>query len=178
MAKRSYFNISAVFVDSHSHLFSMRGSGSRARPDGLDRRERPSGALESAIAVSRARVRKGDVSRPERSGGRVTATQRQSGSPMGADGSGCESPDGAARSAAPRAIATAREGGGISVAAVHKAGEERRFGATPATATPLTSFMFCADERSVRRTRSRPRKGPRPGSRSEAKSAGPRAKRR
>jgi hypothetical protein len=33
-------------------------SGS-ARPDGLDRRERPSGALESALAVSRARARKG-----------------------------------------------------------------------------------------------------------------------
>lgn len=34
-----------------------------ARPDSLDRRERLSGALESAQAVSRARARKGDVSR-------------------------------------------------------------------------------------------------------------------
>lgn len=48
-----------------------------ARPDGLDRRERPSGALEAASAVSRARARKGDVSRPEQSGGRVTATDEE-----------------------------------------------------------------------------------------------------
>jgi len=46
----------------------------RARPEGRDRREGPSGALESAQAVSKARTRKGDVSHPERSRGRVTAT--------------------------------------------------------------------------------------------------------
>jgi len=75
--KRSYSDISAISVDTHSRLFSLRSSGSRARPDGLDRRERPSGALESASAVSRARARKGDVSRPERSGGRVTTTDEK-----------------------------------------------------------------------------------------------------
>ncbi|MBA4397667.1 MAG: hypothetical protein C0394_09850 [Syntrophus sp. (in: bacteria)] len=51
--------------------------GESARPDSLDRRERLSGALESAQAVSRARARKGDVSRPTRSGGRVTATTEE-----------------------------------------------------------------------------------------------------
>ena len=126
--KRSYFDISAISVDSHSHLFSMRGLGSRARPDGLDRRERTSGALESAIAVSRARVRKGDVSRPERSGGRVTATQRQCGSPNGADGSGCKSSDGTAAERGPggrlQPRGRAGEYGGGS-------GAQSRRGATP-----------------------------------------------
>jgi hypothetical protein len=41
------------------------GPWGSARPDSLDRGERLSGALESAQAVSRARARKGDVSRPE-----------------------------------------------------------------------------------------------------------------
>jgi hypothetical protein len=48
-----------------------------ARPDSLDRRKRLSGALESAQAVSRARARKGDVSRSMRSGVRVTATDEE-----------------------------------------------------------------------------------------------------
>jgi hypothetical protein len=143
------------------------------------------------------------VSRPEQSGGRVTATGEEGRHECAAPAGDCN-----------------REGGrgNTGAAAVHKAGEERRFGATPATATPLpsswkardpvrlsetrslrvrarrkrpegqgshreacvcrrpeTQIHVCADERSVRRTRSRPLKSPRPGSRSEATSAGPRA---
>jgi hypothetical protein len=55
-----------------------------------------------------------------RRGGPVAAQRssgpprRQGGSPMVADGRGCESSDGAVRSTASRAIATAREGGGIT----------------------------------------------------------------
>jgi hypothetical protein len=51
--------------------------GESARPDSLFLRSRLSGALESAQAVSRARARKGDVSRPTQSGGRVTATDEE-----------------------------------------------------------------------------------------------------
>jgi len=79
-----------------------------------------SGTLESVIAVSRARVRKGDVSRPKRSGGRVTATNEKNERP--------EPP-----------VSDEGGRGNTEAAAVHKAGEERRFGATPATATPVTS---------------------------------------
>jgi hypothetical protein len=140
------------------------------------------------------------VSRPEQSGGRVTATGEEGRHECAAPAGDCN-----------------REGGrgNTGAAAVHKAGEERRFGATPATATPLPSswkardpvrlsetrslrvrarrkrpegqgshreacvcrrpgvqIHVCADERSVRRTRSHPWKSPRTGSRSNATSAG------
>jgi len=60
--------------DGRSIRYAKWRIGESARPDGRDRRERPSGALESASAVSRARARKRAVSCSEHSGGRVTAT--------------------------------------------------------------------------------------------------------
>ena len=87
--KRSYFDISAISVDTHSHLFSMR-----VQDFAPDRSVSPAGRDHPAPWSPRKRFRgrgceQGAVSRPERSGGRVTATQRQRGSPSGADGRGC-----------------------------------------------------------------------------------------
>ena len=78
-----------------------------------------------------------------RRGGPVAAQRssglprRQGGSPCGADGRGKPTAVGAERSPAPTDDGT-REGGRGRTArqAVHKAGRERRRGATPATATP------------------------------------------
>ena len=65
------------------------------------------------------------------------AIRRQRGSPLGADGRGCQAAGGAERSPAPTNDGT-REGGRgrTERQAVHQAGRERRRGATPATATP------------------------------------------
>ncbi|MBU1744724.1 MAG: hypothetical protein KJ649_07525 [Proteobacteria bacterium] len=62
------------------------------------------------------------------------------GAPAGRTGAGVNRPTVRPRNAAPAGDCN-REGGrgNTEAAAVHKAGEERRFGATPATATPLTS---------------------------------------
>ena len=63
-------------------------------------------------------------------------SRRCRGSPSGADGRGCQAAGGAERSPAPTDDGDRKGGrGNTRVAAVHKAGEERRFGATPATAT-------------------------------------------
>jgi len=61
------------------------------------------------------------------------------GAPAGRTGAGVNRPTVRPRNAAPAGDCN-REGGrgNTEAAAVHKAGEERRFGATPATATPLT----------------------------------------
>jgi len=60
------------------------------------------------------------------------------GAPAGRTGAGVNRPTGRPRNAAPVGDCN-REGGrgNTEAAAVHKAGKERRFGATPATATPL-----------------------------------------
>ena len=61
------------------------------------------------------------------------------GAPAGRTGAGVNRPTVRPRNAAPKGDCN-REGGrgNTGAAAVHKAGEERRLGATPATATPLT----------------------------------------
>jgi len=77
------------------------------------------------------------------------------GAPEGRTGAGENRPTVRPRNAAPAGDCN-REGGrgNTGVAAVHKAGEERRFGATPATATPLPSSWKARDP--VRPSKARP----------------------
>ena len=105
------------------------------------------------------------MSRAEQSGGRVTETGEEgrhervaptrAGAPAGRTGAGVNRPTVRTRNAAPAGDCN-REGGrgNTGVAAVHKAGEERRFGATPATATPLPSSWKARDP--VRPSKARP----------------------
>ena len=70
--------------------------------------------------------------------GRLARPGGAEGAPAGRTGAGVNRPTVRPRNAAPAGDCN-REGGrgNNGAAAVHKAGEERRFGATPATATPL-----------------------------------------
>ena len=118
----------------------------------------------------------GDVSRPKQSGGRVTATEKKMIargrlSPTKEVTGGCWA----------HLIPDTRPGPGASEQSEVAPGpgnkrKDRRAAAVTAKRVsavgPELKICVCADERIVRRTRSRPWKSPRPGSRSEATSAG------
>lgn len=79
----------------------------------------------------------------------------RAGAPAGRTGAGANRPTVRPRNAAPAGDCNRKGGrGNTEAAAVHKAGEERRRGATPATATPLTSSWKARDP--VRPSKARP----------------------
>ena len=144
---------------------------------------RAPGALESASAVSRARARKGDVSRPEQSGGRVTATgeagrhERVAPTRKRTLAAACPRRRRGQAAGGPPHTRPANRGVRAKRGRSGSGHQERKSRRAEAvTAKRLSAdgpkFKMIADEWSVRRTRSRPCKSPRPGSLSEAKSAG------
>ena len=82
------------------------------------------------------------------------AAKRSSGAARRQRGSGCESPSGRRAARPRRRLQPQGRAGEYRVAVVHKAGEERRFGTTPATATPLPSSWKARDP--VRPSKARP----------------------
>jgi len=113
---------------------------SRSRPQ---RPRTGSHAVRSAGTGQKrsTKCRRGGPVAAQRSSG---LPRRQGGSPFGADGRGCQAAGGAERSPAPTDDGFHEGGRGRKVRqAVHKAGRERRRGATPATATPAA---YLADQ--------------------------------
>ena len=100
--------------------------------------------------------RTGASERSEVAPGPGKAKVTSAGAPAGRTGAGANRPAGRPRNAAPTGDCN-REGGrgNNGVAAVHKAGEERRLGATPATATLLPSSWKARDSARPSEARSR-----------------------
>jgi len=100
------------------------------------------GAKRRLPGPGKAKVTSAGGSRLSPRSGRQARPGGVKGAPAGRTGAGVNRPSGRPRNAAPAGDCN-REGGrgNTEAAAVHKAGEERRFGATPATATPLTSSL-------------------------------------
>ena len=133
------------FVD---RWFLSFDPGFPERPTG---RSRPQGGtvrhpgIRAAVSRARARTREACLVRSNAEG-ESRLPRGKAGAPAGRTGAGVNRPTVWPRNAAPTGDCN-REGGrgNTGAAAVHKAGKERRFGATPATATPLPSSWKARD---------------------------------